>query len=55
MQSVPKAVKLLKGKYFMGSKVRLDVYVQGGAKEWSPVLMNFDPAVAYHFCLNFPE
>ena len=28
--------------------------VQGSAKRWSPGLVNFIPAVAYHFCLALP-
>ena len=29
--------------------------LQGWAKRRTPGLENFDPAVAYHFCLNLPE
>ena len=29
-------------------------YVQGSAKRPFPGLVNFVPAVAYHFCLNLP-
>ena len=29
-----------------------DVLAQGETKEWDPVLVNFVPAVAYHFCLK---
>ena len=31
------------------------VVIQGWVKMLAPGLMNFVPAVAYHFCLNFPE
>ena len=31
------------------------VFYRGGAKNWSPGLVNFVPAVAFHFCLNLPE
>ena len=29
-------------------------HIQGWAKKWSPGLVNFIPAVAYHFYLNLP-
>ena len=29
--------------------------VQSSAKRWTPGLVNFVPAVAYHFCLALPE
>ena len=29
--------------------------LQGWAKKWVPGLVNFVPAVAYHFCLNLSE
>ena len=29
-------------------------YVQGSSKRRAPGLVNFVPAVAYHFCLNLP-
>ena len=28
---------------------------QGKAKRWAPGLVNFVPAVAYHFCLKLPQ
>ena len=31
-----------------------DVDIQGSAKRWSPGLVSFVPALAYHFCLALP-
>ena len=30
-------------------------YTQEWIKSWAPGLVNFVPALAYHFCLNLPE
>ena len=31
------------------------LYAKVSQKEWFPGLVNFVPAVAYHFCLNLPK
>ena len=33
---------------------QFEVAVKGRAKKWAPGLVNFVPALAYHFCLNLP-
>ena len=37
-----------------GGLERIQVLIQGLAKRWSPGLVNFVPAVAYHFYLALP-
>ena len=38
------------------AKVDLSLsHLQGRLKKWAQGLVNFDPVVAFHFCLNLPE
>ena len=45
----------VKRTIFLPSSIRHQGFLQGWAKKWSPGLVTFVPAVAYHFCLNLPE